>query len=56
MNLRALLNFLLMVAPSVEEAIDTVAHAKGLPVDHPDVAAAVAQHLTPGQPNEPSLS
>ena len=56
MNFSAFLNFLLMIAPQLEEAINAVAHAKGLPATHPDVAAAVAQHLTPGQPNEPSLS
>ena len=56
MSFSQLLNFLLMIAPQLEAAIETVARAKGLPPTHPDVATAVAQHLTPGQPNEPSLS
>ena len=56
MNFTAFLNFLLMIAPALEQAISNVSSAKGLPPTHPDVAAAVAQHLTPGQPSEPSLS
>jgi hypothetical protein len=56
MSFSQLLNFLIMIAPQLEQAIQTLAHSKGLPVDHPDVAAAFAQHITQGQPNDPSLS
>jgi hypothetical protein len=56
MNFQTFLNFLLSIAPQLEAAVFAVSNAKGLPVDHPDVAAAVAQHLTPGQPNITELN
>jgi len=56
MNFQQLLNFLLAIAPQLEQAISAISRAKGLPPTHPDVVAALAEHLTPGQPNEPSLS
>lgn len=56
MNLTQLLAFFQTILPYLASALETVAQAKGLPVDHPDVVKAVAQHLTAGEPNEPSLS
>jgi hypothetical protein len=56
MNFSQLFNILLSVLPQLAAALETVAQAKGLPVDHPEVAKAVVEHLTAGLPNEPSLS
>jgi hypothetical protein len=56
MNFTQLFNILLAVLPQLAQALETVAKSRGLPIDHPDVAQAIADHLTPGAPAAPELN
>jgi hypothetical protein len=43
MNLSQLLDLLLKFLPTIVQTAETIAAQKGLPVNHPDVVAAVAE-------------
>jgi hypothetical protein len=51
MNLSQLLALLLKLLPSLVQTVDEIASQKGLPADHPEVVAAVAEkhNLTPSE-------